>query len=276
MYLMKVIIINGTSHKGSTYHIARLLAEKISGDIKEFFLPRDFGEFCVGCTKCFMKSETKCPHYEKLKSITEAIDEADIIITNPPFSLFDEFVLWIVEAQKKFLIIGNQNNVTHKDIFPLIQQNQIWLGKGFKGNAAHFISEYEDHAVAGEHIKGMIRVSGVFWYTNLDHGRRHQPFKLMSMEDNVKYSKHKEIRGIGYPKYENYDAIEVPYSDAIPNDYEGLMGVPITFLNKYCPDQFELIGFMASHGKEPKGIPNEAPYLNGKWIYSRIVIRKKV
>lgn len=170
-------------------------------------------------------------------------DEADIIVTNPPFSLFRNFVEWIMEANKKFLIIGHQNAITYKEIFPLIKNNEIWLGKGFKGGAGHFISKYEDTAVAGNHIEGMIRVSGVVWFTNLEHGRRHQPLELITMAENLKHSKHKEIKGRkSYNHYDNYDALEVPYTDAIPSDYDGVMGVPISFLDKYCPEQFEILG----------------------------------
>ena len=173
-------------------------------------------------------------------------DESDIIITNPPFSLFREFVSWILEKNKKFIIIGHQNATSYKEIFPLIKNNQIWLGKGFDGGATHFINKYyNDYATAGEHKDGMIRVSGVVWFTNIDHGRRHQPLQLMSMEDNLKYSKHKEILENGYPKYENFDAIDVSFTDAIPNNYKGVMGVPITFLNKYNPEQFAILGFGA-------------------------------
>lgn len=176
------------------------------------------------------------------KEVTKLRDEADIIVTNPPFSLFREFMAWIVEADKKFLMIGNQNAITYKEIFPLIKENKVWLGKGFKGGAAHFISNYTDYATAGDHQEGMIRVSGVVWFTNLDHGRRHQPLQLMTMEDNLRYSRHKEIKGkVSYDHYDNYDAIEIPFSDAIPSDYEGVMGVPITFLDKYCPEQFDII-----------------------------------
>lgn len=169
-------------------------------------------------------------------------DEADIIITNPPFSLFREFMAWIMEAEKSFVIIGHQNAITYKEVFPLIKDDRIWLGNGFKGGAGHFISKYEDVATAGDHREGMIRVSGVVWFTNIEHGKRHHPLDLMTMEENIMFSKHKEIKGIGYFHYENYDAIEVPFSDAIPIDYEGIMGVPITFLDKYCPEQFEIIG----------------------------------
>ena len=177
------------------------------------------------------------------KEVTKLRDEADIIITNPPFSLFREFVAWLMDSEKQFIIIGNQNAITYKEIFPLIKENKIWLGKGFTGGAAHFISNYTDYATAGDHREGMIRVSGVVWFTNIDHGRRHQPLKLMTMAENLKHSKHKEIRGQKeYIHYENYDAIEVPYTDAIPSDYDGVMGVPISFIDKYCPEQFEVLG----------------------------------
>lgn len=221
------------------------------------------------------------------KEVKALRDEADIIITNPPFSLFREFLAWIMEAEKKFLIIGHQNAITYKEVFPLIKDNKMWLGKGFTGGATHFISNYEDIAVAGNHIEGMIRVSGVVWFTNIDHGRRHQPMTLMTESDNIKYSKHREIKGMGYQHYDNYDAIEVPYSDAIPCDYEGAMGGPISWLDKYCPEQFEILG--AAQGAEE--IAGEAylgiipsidynggkarPYINNKCVYNRIIIRKK-
>lgn len=174
-------------------------------------------------------------------------DEADIIITNPPFSLFREFIKWIIEANKKFLIIGNQNATTYKEIFPLIMHNKMWFGPSISSGDREFMvpKSYPIEAAGyriDENGNHYIRVKGVRWFTNIDHGRRHQPLALMTMEDNIMYSKHKEIKGKGYPHYENYDAIEVQYSDAIPSDYEGIMGVPITFLDKYCPEQFEIIG----------------------------------
>ena len=178
----------------------------------------------------------------RCKEVCQLRDEADVIVTNPPFSLFREFLNWIVEANKQFLIIGNQNAITYKEIFPLIKENKVWLGKGFKGGAAHFISTYQDYATAGDHREGMIRVSGVVWFTNIDHGRRHEPMQLMSMKDNLRFGRHVQLRENGYLRYENYDAIEVPFSDSIPNDYEGAMGVPITFLDKYCPEQFKILG----------------------------------
>ncbi len=217
-------------------------------------------------------------------------DEADVIVTNPPFSLFREFLAWIVEADKKFAVIGNQNAITYKEVFPLIMENRLWLGRGFKGCAGHFISQYEDAATAGDHREGMIRVSGVVWFTNIDHGRRHEPLNLMTWADNVKYSKHREIRDVGYPTYVNYDAIEVPYSDAIPGDFDGVMGVPITFLDKYCPEQFELLGMslelarpmadFAEEGTYQKGGPRlylaepNGPYAYRR-LYDRLLIRRR-
>ncbi|MCM1033922.1 MAG: adenine-specific methyltransferase EcoRI family protein, partial [Odoribacter sp.] len=171
-------------------------------------------------------------------------DEADIIVTNPPFSLFREFLTWIVEADKRFIIIGNMNAITYKEVFPLIMNNKIWLGNGFHHGNAYFrpVGEREYANGVKDDATGLVKFRNCCWFTNIDHGRRHQPLSLMTEEENIMYSKHKEIRGKGYVKYDNYDAIEVPYTDAIPSDYEGIMGVPITFLDKYCPDQFEILG----------------------------------
>ena len=187
------------------------------------------------------------------KEIRKLRDEADIIVTNPPFSLFREFLAWIIEANKQFIIIGNLNAVSYKEVFPLIKNNRIWMGSSyFNGGAAFFIADqslYDPSKMSSQKNaflqdgKFLWRVNGVRWFTNIDHGRRHQPLRLMTMADNFKHSKHKEIRGRqNYIHYENYDAIEVPYYDAIPSDYPGIMGVPLSFLDKYCPEQFEIIG----------------------------------
>lgn len=179
------------------------------------------------------------------KEICQLRDQADFIITNPPFSLFREFLLWIMEAEKDFLIIGNMNAITYKEVFPLIKDNKMWLGNGFQGGNAYFRvimeREYADGVYNSE--TGLVKFRNCCWFTNLDHGRRHQPLALMTMADNLKFSRHKEIRGKeSYDHYGNYDAIEVPFTDAIPCDYDGEMGVPISFLDKYCPEQFEIIG----------------------------------
>ena len=149
-------------------------------------------------------------------------DEADIIITNPPFSLFREFIAWIFEANKKFAVIGNMNAITYKEIFPLIMENKIWLGNGFNAGNAYFglpEKAKKEYASGVLQENGLVKFRNCNWFTNLEHGRRHQPLDLMTMADNIKYSKHKEIKGIGYRKYDNYDAIEVPFTDAIPSDY---------------------------------------------------------
>ncbi len=177
-------------------------------------------------------------------------DEADVIITNPPFSLFREFLDWAIEANKKLVIIGNMNAITYKEVFPRIRSNKLWLGATANGSDMVFAvppgaivkpSDKEKAARLG-YEGDYTRLGNSCWFTNIDHGRRHEPLSLMTMGDNKKYSTHKEIRGIGYVKYDNYDAIEIPYTDAIPADYAGLMGVPISFLSKYNPEQFEIVG----------------------------------
>lgn len=183
----------------------------------------------------------------KSKEVIKLRDEADIIITNPPFSLFREFLAWIVEAGKQFLIIGNMNAITYKEVFPLIKENRMWLGESIHSGDREFgIPDFYPITAAGFRVdkngKKFIRVKGVRWFTNLDHGRRHQPLPLMTMDDNIKFSKHKEVKDTGYQKYDNYDAIEIPYTDAIPSDYDGVMGVPISFLDKYSPEQFQILG----------------------------------
>lgn len=179
------------------------------------------------------------------KEIKKLRDESDIIITNPPFSLFRDFLAWIVEAQKQFVIIGNMNAITYKEVFPLIKNDKMWLGNGFHAGNAYFSTPFaKDYAVGVYNEEtGLVKFRNVCWFTNLDHGRRHKPLPLMSMDDNLKFSKHKEIRDRGYyEEYENYGAIEISFTDAIPSDYEGVMGVPISFLDKYSPEQFEIVG----------------------------------
>lgn len=187
--------------------------------------------------------------------VTALRDEADIIITNPPFSLFREFLAWIIDAKKQFLIIGSINAVTYKEVFPLIRDNMIWTGSSyFNGGAAFFIADqslYDPSKMSNEKNaylqdgKFLWRVNGVRWFTNIDHGRRHEPMQLMSMSDNLKFNN--KLKGQkGYYRYNNYDAIEVPYAELIPSDYNGKMGVPVSFLDKYNPDQFEIIGLTAN------------------------------
>lgn len=198
------------------------------------------------------------------------LKEADVVVTNPPFSLFGEYVAQLASLDKKFIIIGHQNAITYKDVFPLIKENRMWLGFGFKRNMAHFIApHYDDTASDADHREGMIRVSGVVWYTSLDHSKRHEEMILV-----------KRYRGneSSYPRYDNYDAIEVSKTQDIPIDYAGAMGVPITFLTKYNPDQFEIIGCSYSYG-EPIGYHIEGAgfgaSVNGLQIYKRLFIRNR-
>ena len=233
-------------------------------------------------------------------------DEADMIVTNPPFSLFREFLAWIVgdglatkntKSTKKFLIIGNKNCLTCKEVFPLIMQNNMWLGATPQSKDLLFSIPKEvqeemllDGARDGSKYKivdgTMYGRSASVWMTNLEHGRRHRPLRLMTMADNIKFSKHKEVRGVGYLHYENYDAIEVPFTDAIPGDYDGVMGVPISFLDKYCPEQFEIIGISLELAdmtiiKRELGKLNGGPRLytrrDGELVrqYERILIRAR-
>ncbi len=174
-------------------------------------------------------------------------DEADIIITNPPFSLFREFLVWVVEAGKQFLLIGNMNAITYKEVFPLIKANQMWLGATNFNVGMYFLVPgafvYADtYKFEREQNNVQVnRVPGVCWFSNIDHGRRHQSLPLMTMADNLRFNK--KLQGKDkYECYDNYDAIEVPFTDAIPSDYNGVMGVPITFLDKYSPEQFEILG----------------------------------
>ena len=192
--------------------------------------------------------------------------EADIIITNPPFSLFREFLAWIIEEQKQFLIIGTMNAITYKELFPQIKDNKIWLGA--TGNGSDMVFGVPEGAEIAEadrqkaarlgYVGDYTRLGNSCWFTNLDHGRRHQPLPLMTMADNLKFSKHKEIKGrASYDKYDNYDALEVPFTDAVPSDYHGVMGVPVSFLDKYCPEQFEILGYEKSYHLQTKQYPTQ-------------------
>lgn len=199
--------------------------------------------------------------------------EADYIITNPPFSLYIDFVNWLFEEDKKFLIIGNKSSITYKDIFTLIQTNKMWSGVSSWSGGLWFLTPD-----GGDELSNVAST----WFTNIEHGRRHQPLQLMSMEDNLRYSSHRKVKELGYQAYDNYDAIEIPYADSIPNDYEGIMGVPITFLEKYCPEQFEIVGrgdgniadeeypFYIKGFKDKGGVP----MINGEFVYKRIMIRR--
>ena len=243
--------------------------------------------------------------------VTALRDDADIVITNPPFSLWREFVAWIVEGGKTFTIIGNSNATTYKEIFPLIQANRLW--KGATGNSTDMVFgvpkgakvatadrlKAEKLGYPSDDKRNYTRMGNSCWFTSIDHGRRHQPLQLMSIADNIKYSKHKEIKGIGYQSYDNYNAIEVPFVDAIPSDHNGVMGVPITFLDKHVPEQFEIVGttesndrdnvlrtrwysskecrdaYQARFGKPGVYDLNAAGVVNGVKVFKRVLIRRK-
>ena len=202
----------------------------------------------------------------------ELLKQSDIVVTNPPFSLFREYVAQLMTYEKKFIIIAPQNAITYKEIFPLFKDNKMWLGYGFKGNVGFFHSHYKDYAAASQHREGMIRVSGVMWFTNL-HVKKHDELLplVYSYEENPEK----------YPHYDNYDAIEVSKTAEIPYDYEGAMGVPITFLDKYNPAQFEIIGATESEGKGfSNGLWKEnsqvaQAMINDKKVYKRIFIRRR-
>lgn len=219
-------------------------------------------------------------------------DEADIIITNPPFSLFRDFLEWIVEADKKFAIIGNMNAITYRELFPLLKENKVWVGAtNFNVGMYFYVPDGFVYASTYKFERekdgrAVNRVPGVCWYTNIEHGRRHEPLSLMTEADNIRFNK--AVRDVGYQKYDNFDAIEVGFTDAIPSDYEGLMGVPISFLSKYNPDQFEIIGSYnnGEHGDELGAVKTEivvdgktmmwnGPVVNKKPLYKRIVIRHR-
>ena len=241
----------------------------------------------------------RSPEIKKLR------DQSDIIITNPPFSLFREFLAWILEGTqsthththtcnpslKQFLIISNKNCFTFKEVFPLVKDNKLWSGRTSWGGGMWFETknlEDVDKVIDGVSMKN---VPSVF-VTNIDHGRRHQPLALMTMADNLKFNK--KMKGkTQYDKYDNYDAIEVPFTDAIPSDYYGIMGVPISFLDKYCPEQFEIIWQASGNSyanmpkellKMVKFVPNVpgaegagqgVGVVCGRKVFSRILIKHK-
>ena len=231
-------------------------------------------------------------------------DEADVIITNPPFSLFREFLAWIMEAGKQFVVLGNMNAITYKEVFPLLKDDKIWLGYSIHSGDRKFnVPDDYPLEAAGCGVdndgKKFIRVKGVRWFTNIDHGLRHQPLLLDTMAHNLKFNKKlkKKLENnyskLEYPHYDNYDAIEVPYTECIPSDYDGVMGVPITFMDKYDPEQFEIIGVFNNSNieekqhecfvlsRDTKTIINGAekfwngPVINKMPLYIRIIIRPK-
>jgi hypothetical protein len=205
------------------------------------------------------------------------LKQADIVVTNPPFSLFREYVSQLIEYNKKFLIVGNWNAITYKEIFKLIKENKVWLGINSNRNFTGFIvpNHYSLHgteARVDENGNRVVSTNNTCWFTNLDITKRH--------EDLILYKSYNKKE---FPTYDNYDAINVNATKDIPMDYSGVMGVPITFLDKYNPDQFEILGsdFEVKDGSLPQVVnPKwkgkiDRGYINGKRLYSRLLIRNK-
>ena len=217
------------------------------------------------------------------------LKRSDIVVTNPPFSLFREFIKQLVDYNKKFLIIGNLNAITYKEVFPLLKENKVWLGNNYKINAGAMFFEIPEKIANLEQIREVkvnesgkkvyiTRVQGVRWFTNLDHGRRHQPLPLMTKAEVVKFATKKS-----FEKYDNYNAIEVSLVKNIPSDYDGVMGVPMSIFDKYSPEQFEILGsdYNVREGLLPKLVnPKwkgklDRGYVNNKRLYTRILIKHK-
>lgn len=210
------------------------------------------------------------------KECIELLKQADIVVTNPPFSLFREYVAQLVEHNKKFVIIGNLNALTYRDIFKLVKENKLWFGHSIHSGDREFrVPEDYPLIAASSRVDDdgnkFIRVKGVRWFTNLDYNERHDDLLL-----------HKSYKPDEFPTYDNYDAINVDVTKSIPMDFNGVMGVPITYVDKYNPDQFEILGMASSAGynEEIVGIPflgdkDARPILNGKNTYARIFIKNK-
>lgn len=202
----------------------------------------------------------------------ELLKLSDIVVTNPPFSLFREYVGQLMEHKKQFLIIGNMNAITYREIFRLVKQGQVWIGPGRNDgrNVWYQVPDDYDNYHKLDAGKKYAFVAGTIWFTNIDHGRRHEPLNLMTLHDNRKFNKKLSSKN-AYEKYENYDAIEVPYVDAIPKDYDGVLGVPISFLNKHNPEQFEIVGLGISNSGIEAGVK---PYKPEHKMYRKEIQRR--
>lgn len=243
------------------------------------------------------------------EEVTRLRDEADIIITNPPFGEWRKFLKWIMDAGKQFIILGDMNAITYKEVFPLLKDNKAWLGYRSMNKDMYFniTDEYKKWVVdnkkegsAYKIIDGVVmgRLASACWFTNIDHGKRHERMILDTMAHNLKFNKRLRntlLKKYGedsrYPKYDNYDAIEVPFTECIPSDYDGVMGVPITFMDRFNPEQFEILGItqrnddpykLFRYTKEEYKNANDLNAratikINGvpKSIYPRILIRRK-
>jgi len=232
------------------------------------------------------RDDTYCGGDFRSAECVKLLKQADIVVTNPPFSLFREYVALLVKHRKKFLIIGNQSALTTSQIFPLIRDNTMWLGVDNGGTK--WFQVKDDYDIRTESRKKVVNgtkyfsMGSIMWYTNLDHGRRHQKLPLMTMAENLKFNN--KFRGKrAYDQYDNYNALEVGTYKAIPSDYEGIMGVPITFIDKFNPKQFEIVGsdYEVKQGLHPDLVKEEwdgkldRGYINGKRMFARIFIRHR-
>jgi hypothetical protein len=224
-------------------------------------------KFCSGNEFVFLKDGDF-----RSDECVEVLKQSDVVVTNPPFSLFREYVKLLFDYDKKFLILGSVNAITYKDVFPLVRDSKMWLGVN-NGTKTYYVPD-----------RGYVKMGNTCWFTNLEHGVRNKPLQLMTMEENLRFSGYRVVRERGYREYDNYKAIEVPYVDAIPSDYDGIMGVPVSFLNKYCPEQFEVVGIdydvksgrLSWLAKEGWSGKLDRAYLDGRRLYTRIFIRRRV
>jgi len=219
--------------------------------------------------------------------VTALRDEADIIITNPPFSLFRDFLRWVTDGNKQFAIIGNMNAITYKEVFPLIRNGKVWLGT----TKPHDFVIPNDNGLIDMNGNDVRKFGNICWYTDIDHGQRHKPLQLMTMEQNLESNKRlrrrfeRDYGKIEYPHYDNYDAIEIPFTECIPSDYDGIMGVPLTFLDKHCPEQFTIEGSQRWDksdavrsvycGSKETADKDLKTTIHGRETYDRIFIRKR-
>ncbi len=232
-------------------------------DVELFLMRNNAARIALNATTQYQGGDFRSPDCIAL------LVQSDIIVTNPPFSLFREYLAQLVEYKKDFLIIGNQNAITYTEVFRLIKENSLWLGVDNGGTKWFQVKDdYEIQTASRIRIVDGIKyfsMGSIMWFTNLDHGRRHQFLPLMTMAENLKFDRNMQGK-VAYEKYDNYDAIEIPTYKAIPSDYAGAMGVPITFLDKYNPDQFEILGW--TRGTDEFEARPTKRYVNPKQVKS--------
>lgn len=248
-------------------------AKDESGNILQIAVKEEYVDEKTGKTK--KRTVKQDLYYEagdfRSDMSIELLQQADIVVTNPPFSLFREYVAQLMQYGKQFLIMGNKNAITYKEFFPLLKDNLVWPGVG-SINGGRWMIMPDDIELASDKYKydaqghRLLNIAGVCWFTNIDHAKRHQ---MLPLDLGFTYVGHEE----DYPKYDNYDAIEVSKVSQIPCDYMGVMGVPITFLDKYCPEQFEILGDSRYH--DGQDTADDINYVNGELTYRRILIRRK-